>query len=731
LVSAGFIAIPQVHAQIEEIVVTAQKREQSAQDIPIAITAFTRERVQELGFNEPGDIAQHVPNLDVKNTLGFSNPIVTIRGIGVNDFQANADQSAGVYVDEVFMASSAMLAFQLFDIERVEVLKGPQGTLYGRNTTAGAVSFVSRRPTREFEGDLTVGYANYERLDAEGHISGPVGEQAAGRLAFTTTQSNGGHINNLLTGNSDYGQLDRWAVRGSLDFQFGDNVDVNLTANTGQDDSDAGTTWKMIGVVDPMTFGTCAPALAGDFAATRNQCIDFLGFQDQNPDPYTGSWNKATKLDAEQHGLALRVNVDLGRTTLTSVTGYQGYERFLGEDADGSPARYIDIEYKNKIDQLSQELRLSSNEPFRPAGSDSEIHWIAGAFYHFDEREGTPNQAIDTFDFVNDLLVTAWTQDTDSAALFGHLEWRLSTQWQLAFGARETWERKRFDGSSVSNPFPGGSGFTGLTTPFVFAANNQEIDDTAFTGDVALEWTPNDASLIYLKFSKGFKSGGFNGGFASSNPELEPFDPEKLMAYELGFKSTLLDGTMQLNSAFFYYDYKDQQLFAVPTDALIPTIRLTNAEKAEIIGIDAEMQWRPIERLDVIAGLGWLDTENQDPRFAGLELPNAPELTFNGLVRYEIPLRNGIMLAPSVDFTFTDEMFKTIDNKPLLRSDSFWISNARLTATLSEKWEFMVWVKNLGDIEYIVEAFDQEATGQMIYNYNLPRTYGISVSRRW
>ena len=253
----------------------------------------------------------------------------------------------------------------------------------------------------------------------------------------------------------------------------------------------------------------------------------------------------------------------------------------------------------------------------------------------------------------------------------------------------------------------------------------------AFTGDVALEWTPSEDWLVYAKFSKGFKSGGFNGGFASSNPELEPYKPERLFAYELGFKSTLQDGEMQLNASFFYYDYKDQQLFAVPTDALIPTIRLTNAEEAEIIGIDAEWKWRPVDGLDVSAGIGWMDTENQDSRFMGLELPNTPELSFNGLVRYEFPLNAGVTVAPSVDFTYTDDMFKTIDNKPLLRAEDYWIVNARVTAYVGDNWQLMAWAKNLGDVEYIVEAFDQEALGNMIYNYNIPRTYGVSLSYEW
>jgi iron complex outermembrane receptor protein len=720
---------------IEKVVVTAQKREQSAQDIGVAITTIPGDEIAELRLTTPQDIAGHVPNLNIKNTLGTGNAVVTIRGVGVNDFNANADQSVGVYVDEVFMANAGMISFQMFDLEQVEVLRGPQGTLYGRNTTGGALLFRSARPTDAFEGKFELGYGEYGRASADGFLSGPLSDDARARFAFTGDSSSGGHVTNTFTGNDDYGQLRRWAARGTLEWDASENVDFSLIVHDSHDGSDAGSNQKALGVWDaPGSSVTCAPALAGNMEQTRAECVDLVGLQDTEPDPYTGAWSRDPEFDIDQYGLVAKIDWDVGTFTVTTVTGYEGWSRKMGEgnsggrQSDGQLVVGANADYDNSIDQFSQEIRLTSNEPWNPEWLTGDVDWIVGAFWHLDDREGSPNQSIDIQDWFNDLLVVEWEQDAQSAALFAHLEWQLAEQWQLILGGRYTWEEKDFVGSTSSTAPYGVSGLTGLDFGITFAETDDRISDNEFTGTIGLEWEPTDDSMVYASFSKGFKSGGFNGGFAGSPEELEPFDEEELFAYEVGFKSRLAHNTMQLNLSGFYYDYEGMQLFAVPAGTAIPTIRLTNADQAVIFGAEAELWWRPAPGWDVKGGIGWKDTENKDSRFRGLELPNAPEVTFNGLVRYAHLMTGGRLLIPMIDFSYTDDMFKTVDNKPLLVSDSYWLLNARLAVRLDDNWEISAWGKNLTDETYVAEAFDQEAISQMLYLYNMPLTWGVTAS---
>lgn len=718
-------------AQIEEVVVTAQKRAQSAQDVGVAITAMSGEQLKEMKMATATDVAAQVPSLDIKNTLGATNPVVTIRGVGLNDFHANNSQSAGVYIDEVFLSAPSMLGFQLFDLDRVEVLKGPQGTLYGRNTTAGAVNFISRKPTEEFEAGVTVGYGSYKTYETEGFISGALTENLNGRLSVKYSDRQGGYIENTYTGNDEYGAATTEAWRAQLAWDISESADMLLNVHAGETKGDAGTTWKSFGVSvqDPMDFSDC-PAYA-QTGMSGPGCYDWAGYADPNPDnPYKGAWNMDPQMDIDSKGASVHFNVDLGAATLTSISGYESVIRDMEEDAGGSPDEESDIFYHNENSLFSQEIRLTSN-------NTSDFSWIVGGFYSTEKAIGDPNQYIKSRATLNTDFTVSWDQKTTTYASFVHTEWQFTDTLKLITGIRYTKEEKEFEGQTTDdNPF-NDSWYLGLIGEdpaggaVVLGQTDDTFEDDNVSGKIGLDWTPTDNLLFYASVSKGFKSGGFSGAWVGSDEELAPYDSEEITAYEVGMKATMLENTLQLNASAFQYDYENMQLFTTPENSLA-LIALTNAEEATIRGAEVEAWWIPVDGLDVRAGVSFLDTENNDPAFKGLELPNAPEYSFNMSVRYEWSLNNDLRAAVMLAGTYQDDIYKQVENRPFHKVDGYGLLNARASIYFRDQWELSLWGDNITDKEYVAEVFDQTGIqGNYIANYGTPANYGVSLTYNW
>lgn len=388
---------------LEEIVVTAQKRSESLQSVPVTVSAIGGETLQDLRMSQAQDVAAQMPNVEIKNTLGNSNPVVSIRGVSMNDFSANNSQSAGVYVDETFYVSPAMMGFQLFDLDRVEVLKGPQGTLYGRNTTAGAIKFITKAPsTKAGDNYFQVGYGRYQTIEAEGGVNLPISETLTGRLAGQWRNREGGYINNTFTGKNEYGEIHRVAGRFELAWNPSSTISALLNVHAGRDRSDSMAVWKARGTdcVEYATTGIPAPG-----------CPDFLGFVDPDfDDPYTGAWGTDPKLRIDTHGGSFKLDITAGKVTITSVTAYEKFKRNLQEDADGSPNSGFDIVYNNDIEQFSQELRLATQDI-------DAVDLIAGLFYSKDTINSQPGHGISSFDAFGLNVSLFYKQKTEAEAV--------------------------------------------------------------------------------------------------------------------------------------------------------------------------------------------------------------------------------------------------------------------------------------------------------------------------
>ncbi len=716
---------------IEDVVVTAQKRQQNLLDIGIDISVISGDALERMRVDEIDDISRHVSNMNVKNTLGVTNPVVTIRGVGLNDFNANSNPTAGVYVDEVFLTSTAMMGFQLFDMERVEVLKGPQGTLYGRNTTAGAVSFVTRRPSRQFEAYASAGYGDYRSLETEGAMGGPLNEALSFRVAGKFEDQGKGFSRDRVSGD-DFGSADRFAWRAQLAWDGSEESSATLSLHGGRDRSNSYGI-EHFGTQDPATFDVCPAILGGRLDPAS--CVDFFGYSDTDGDPYEGDYDLISTVEVESLGASLRFDRELGAVRLTSVTGYESLKRDQAEDFDGSAFRSVDSTWDANIDQYSQELRLAS--------ADGAMNWLAGVFYSYDQVDTGDGNRFDSTDLLATVLSTDWRQRTQSAAAFGHLEWPLSQQLSLVSGVRFTWEEKEFAGGTTDlNPYgsscildPGcAPGFVG---PFALTAADDSIDDTDVSGTIGLNYKPVDDWLFYGSVGKGFKSGGFFGGITFSTAELAPFEAEKLIAYEAGFKGRLAANTVQLSGAAFYYDYQDIQTFIQVSTGGLSVLKLGNVDKAKVQGVDLDLTWRAARGLDLHAAVGYVDTKlgafNSDigPQPAGKELPNAPKMTFAGMASYEWPVGDAYTASLAVDASYTDEVFKEALNFGYLAAPAYWLTNARIALAAADMhWEIAVWGHNLADEAFVVDAFDN-GVGNGIRLYGEPRTYGVTFTYRW
>ena len=675
IVGASVLALTSgtLHAALmEEIVVTAQKREQNLQDVGVSITAFSGEQMRKLGLVESNDLIAQTPGLEVSGYGGSAIASYNIRGVGQNDYTANQEAPVALYIDDAYQSSNVTSRFSLFDVERAEVLRGPQGTLFGRNSTGGLVHYITVKPSEELEGfvDVTLGEEGRRRVEAA--VGGGLTDKVSGRLSMVYNEDNGLLDNDI---GPDVARADDWAVRGQLLFEPSDDLSILLKVQYADEDA-APNGWTLN---------------VPSFSAT-----DFFGFVDEiDGDPFTISSDFGYFQKTEVINLYANISWDIGGFTLTSITDYQDIDHDYGEDSDSTPDSVYHYIQTADIEQISQELRLNW---------EGERHRsIVGVYFLNIDGDFTTEQS-GTFYFGPDIFDETALQETTTYAIFGQTEFDLTDQLALTLGVRYNNDEKDYTLAAADFGFPT---FTG------------SLSEDDFNAKVQLDYRPNDDWLLYAGWNRGIKSGGFNFPLTPANSASLPYSGEVLTTYEAGFKASLSD-TTRLNVSAYYYDYNDYQAYNI--DPFFNAL-LFNAE-AEFYGGEIELVMNPVEGLDVLLGVSLIDTEitglptdydTFDPiTFAPAQTyPTgkekgvlAPSATFNGLVRYSWPAFGG-QLALQGDFRWTDDQKFNLAVSEITTEDSYGVLNARLDYTSGdETWSVAIFVNNITDEEYRTFAVD-------------------------
>ncbi len=710
---------------IEEIVVTAQKREQSLQEVPIAISAFTGEDIDSLGTRNLEELTEYIPGAELFDDRGAGQPTWVIRGVGLADFNANNTPTAAIYHDEVYLTSNVLGGLGLFDVERVEVLKGPQGGLYGRNTSGGAVLMYSNKASAEdgTNGYITGRYGRWDRYGIEGAIGVPLGDSAAFRLSAMTDQAGGWQDSLATPGDDEHGDRDFTAVRGQITWAPSDQFDLWLKVEGGEDKTET-TLGYSRALFDPATGDFCAAALAGrhdenNCVALSNLTNGFIltpGDPGALPGEQTESGTKVLSapinaLDNSWIGTTLQMNLHFDFATLTSITGYLNYEDNQVYDFDSQPLVLFEENTDSELTLWSQEFRLTSN-------GDGPLSWLLGAMYAEDEvnddRLGDLSQNLLVFPTVGR---RGFDQEASSWAVYGQGSYQFADQWQASASIRYTDEDRDFNDVFSEDIAGGFFYYQGVDL-------STSLDDH-WSGHVGLEWLPTDDAMLYGTITRGFKSGGFFGGFAFTPEELAPYEEETVTSYELGFKTTWLEQTLQLNGAVFYYDYQDVQGFTQEFSQVSGTVitKLGNLGDAEHTGAELEALWVPaaVDGLTVQLALAWLDAEISDSDTIGLDQAGmpypiegqrrgfAPEWSVFTQASYDWMLGS---LAASAQLNYSwrsdladeDSLLSPID-VAAFSHESYGVLNARLAVGAPDAtWTVALVGRNLTDEEYWARA---------------------------
>ncbi len=795
-------AFAPAHGQLEEIVVTAQKRAQGANDLGITMNAFTGETVKDLGIFSAEEIALYTPGLSVNAAAATGVPVYTIRGVGFQDLTTSSSSTVGLYFDEVAIPYTVMSRGLLFDVERVEVLKGPQGDLYGRNTTAGQINYISRKPTQQFEAGITASYGRFDVLNLEGFVNGPLMDTVSGRLAFRLVDSNEGWQESLTRPGDELGEKNVGAVRGMLDIDVSPRASLLINVHYVDDQSDNQAQTALDGREIGLNEFNAPHVALNEYRLPGGR---FFG---QTPPWYSIGDNRAADWnnhwvspitgevadlrparDNELLGVSAKLELDIGETTLTSITAYHSFERSETNDVDGRPNSIQENINDTDLSVFSQEIRL--------AGETDRLLWLVGLYYSKDEVDEFYNFFMQDSVFGDGSaafgaptpfavfpiyrLHTRYVQDTESAAAFGHVEYRLTEKLRLTVGVRYTDEQRDWAGCTYD---AGDGGYVGLwngiwgaslqpgacstLTDTAGSPNNianllgtpnindafqvfvTDISTKRWMGKVGLDYAINENVLVYATLSNGFKSGGFNGNNSNTTTQLEPYEPEKLTSLEFGIKATLLDERMQLNAAVFQYDYQDKQESERAITPVGAIGGLGNVPESEIRGVEVDLNWAPTDGLTLALGVAWLDTEIEEwmapvsgtfdfgtgevttinrVDASGSALPQAPEWSLNALVRYEFQVSQDLVVDLTGDINFTDDMPDPVRAQNSI--ESYTVANVRVgIGDISGAWRAMIWVRNLADEYYYVSAFGGP-NGGLQRTVGMPRTYGVSLERNF
>jgi iron complex outermembrane receptor protein len=761
---------------LEEIIVTANRHEQNLQDVAMSVSAFSAQFLQDTGVNDLAGLEQYTPNLKITPGADSRSTSIRIRGIGSVGTNSGIDPSVGMLIDGVYQGRAGMSIADLVDIERVEVLRGPQGTLYGKNTAAGAISIITAKPSGAYEGMAELGYANNNRLELRGMVNIPFGDSTnAMRLSGYSVNSD--HLyTNTYTGEG-VNDANKWGARSKFLFDTESAGEWVLSVDYSKEDTDC----CALAVIDYNGLSTLNSPITNNPSAQLQQELgvndsgndilqyqafeDTEGFPPPEADPFGDDYwfDAPTSNKVTLGGAALEWNYDLANDdVLTFINGWRNYTSDSFYDGDFSAYGAVEGSTEVDLDQFSSELRLHSS-----IGDSFESQIGLYAYYSEFDSLGTftmgvplvSNIGLALFYPEGSLNTDKNLYTTTSGAAFGQLTWNISDSFSAVIGLRYTYEKKEREGYQRTDGFN-----EALPEEFIIdippvAGPDIDYDDKRSDNDISptisLRYFVNEDVMTYASISRGFKSGGFNQRreVEGSNGE---FDEEIATNYELGWKGTWLDRRLQVNGTFFFINYDDFQSQGFDGSS----IKVTNAGVMQSYGTELEVTYLPVENLMLGTAIGYTKAEYdefengqctvEDAFFehyvtndaqggspgttstctqdlSGEPLDNSPEWTVSSYVQYDHALSDNLVGVARLEHSYIDQFFLDQDLDPNLLNDEVNLINLRLTVTTVESsWEVALWGRNLLGEEYYAFGIDIPTVGGYAGVVAPDTTYGIT-----
>ena len=765
---------------LEEILVTASRRVESLQEVPMSVSAFSEDFFIDSGVTSLNALEQYTPNLRITTATDSRSTSIRIRGIGSVGSNSGVDPSVGLFIDGVYQGRSGMSISDLVDVRRVEVLRGPQGTLYGKNTSAGAISVITNLPTADFESMAELTYDSNDQLELRGMVNIPFGHSGHG-VRLSGFGIEGDHrFDNDFTGKG-VNDAGKWGGRARLLFDLeGDKGGVGellFTLDYTEEDTDC----CAFAVIDYNGLSTLnAPATntpSADWQAmlglneSGKPILAYTAFEDSEgfpppaPDPFGDDYwfDSDVRNRVEVGGVSVEWNRELAdASTITFLNAWRHYESDSAFDGDFTAYNAVESTTDVELDQYSSELRLTS-----PGGKTFDYQGGLYAYYSefdsvgtFSQKESLANNVRilgDTTlgDFFPEGTVNVDTNDytTTSFAAFGQVSWNYSEQISATLGLRFTYEKKEREGSQITTP----SFFLDLPPvagPDIYLDSSRSDSDISPSLNLRYFFTPD--VMGYALVSRGFKSGGFNQRREVSGSDGE-FDEEISTNYELGWKSTLGNRRLQFNGTLFYVDYEDFQSQTFDGTS----VRVTNAGNLESYGTELELVFVPTANLTLATAVGYNKAEygsfdngqctteqafyryyieghaqtgspgtssNCTQDLAGEPLANAPEWTVSSYAQYDLELGNELTLAARLEHSYIDSYYLEEDLDPHLKNDAVNLVNLRLSVRSPDtRWEVALWGRNVLDEEYYVFGLDIPTLGGYAGVVAPEATYGVTV----
>lgn len=692
---------------LDEVVVTSLRRRSNMQKVPVAVTVIKPPLIREARIHGLEDVGTRVPGLTVAS-FSIGQPTIHVRGVGSNDDGAALDNSIVMFVDDVYVGRISSISMNFFDLEQIEIMRGPQGTLYGKNAIGGAINVTSKNPTEQFSGELEATVGNYDRRDLRGVVSGPLkDDKILGRLAFHSRRR-GGWQESIFLPAIKQSDENTWSARGKLLFALSDQLQVDINGDFAKDDLESTGRIPVIGRVPVRLLGP-------DGLPTGQKALptDILTSLGGNVKTAINSDRGGT--DRIIWGLSSRVSRqgDYGR--FLSITAYRKTDFFWLEDSTGLPSSLTDQKVTTDVDeqhsQFSQEFRWISPDAGR-------LKYVAGFYYLFEHTH-----RIETFVFPTGIAITKQNNKTNSFAAFGEATYRLMDRLNFTVGARLTYETKAMEQQNIISgnqnillegfSLPNEGSWTDLSPNFVFS------------------WQQRDDIMWYASISRGYKSGGFQGAPSTVDLARRTIDPESVWNYEIGIKSQWLEDRLRLNLVGFHSDYRDLQVVQFKTEGNFGVFQTSNAASASLAGLEMEVTLKLFEGLEFFGSYAFLDATYDDFNdlsgrdFTGNTLRQAPRHSFYLALFHERAFYNG-RLRFRADYRYQGKSFREPDNSVTIQPGFDLVDASIAYESGDNNWEATLWAKNLLDKEYITHLYVLGGNDYALFG--TPRTYGLTLT---